>query len=131
MAGRGDPVSGSLMGALVMTVAVLVVTVTGVVLTRLARPYGTGALTVHKLVAFAATVYLGVLTYRESNSGALDEPEVIVLAGALVACLTAIASGGAVSAMRKPAGWIVWSHRVASWAAVVGSAAGLALLASA
>jgi len=122
-------VPAGLAGVVALAGAALVVSVTGVVLTRRGRPFGTGPLTVHKLVALAAMVYYGPLAYRAGRSSGLDGFEGAVLAAGVAVLLVAFASGGAVSAMKEPPAWIVWSHRIGSWAAIAVSAGGLALLA--
>ncbi len=60
--------------ALLVVAGIAVVLGSGVVMTRAGRPYGTGMLTVHKLVDLAVVVAVSVATYQ-ANRTALCPPQ--------------------------------------------------------
>lgn len=109
--------------ALVQSVGFLagavVVLASGVWLTRAGWPFGTGLLTVHKLVALAAAVALGVLVYRSSRSGGFEALDWAIVIAAGVLTIASFASGGVVSAVESPPSWALWTHRLVTWIATV------------
>jgi len=111
-----------LVRAVGLSAAAGVVIVSGVVLTRLGWPFGVVLLTVHKLVALAAVVFLGYSAFGSARAGTLEPGDWPILVASLVLCVVAFATGGVVSAMRDAPSWVVWTHRVGSWLAVVAAA---------
>lgn len=102
-----------------LSAAAGVVIVTGVVLTRLGWPFGVVLLTVHKLVALVAVVFVGYLAFGAARSGSLASGDWAILVVSLALCVAMFATGGVVSAIRDAPSWVVWTHRVGSWLAVV------------
>lgn len=106
----------------------LVMTLTGLLLARTAPSYGTALLTVHKLAALLVVVAL-VLRAHAAHAGAGLAPtagSVLVAAG--VVLLTAIATGGVLSAMDGPPAAVLIAHQVAPFLAVAATVAVIALL---
>jgi hypothetical protein len=95
--------------------AAVIVAVTGVALTLLGRPFGVALQTVHKLVALAGVVYLGVVVYEASRAAPLPTPAVAAVVVAAVLALASFASGGVVSGLGSAPEWVVTAHRLATW----------------
>lgn len=93
-------------------VAAVVIFGSGVSLTRAGRPYGVALQTVHKLVALAAVVVVGVMAYQASRAGALSTLESTVVRLAGLFAVATFASGGVVSASETAPVWVLWLHRV-------------------
>jgi len=104
---------------LILVIAVVVVVASGVRLNRAGRPYGTVALTTHKLVNVGAVVYIGVLARRAQSSSSLFAWDwtVVIVAAAVV--LAAMVAGGVVTATEAAPPWVARFHRVTSWIAAV------------
>ncbi|MHB9003504.1 MAG: hypothetical protein ACYC6C_05510 [Coriobacteriia bacterium] len=111
--------SDALVRTVALSTAAVVVMVTGIVLTRLGWPFGVVLLTVHKLVALIAVVFVGYLAFGAAQNGSLALGEWAILVATLTLCLAVFATGGVVSAMRDSPSWVLWTHRVGSWFAVV------------
>lgn len=75
----------------------LVIILSGYWLSRSGKPYSTIVFTVHKLVALAAIVVLGVTVYRINRAGALSAIEVLAAIVTSLFFLGTIATGGALS----------------------------------
>ena len=76
--------------------AAVIVVATGLWLTRSGRPYSGALLNIHKLVALAAVVTIGVLAYRAHASSALGALELAVLGLTALLVIACFASGGVV-----------------------------------
>jgi len=102
-----------------LAAAAVAVVSTGVFLTRAGGPFSTVLLNVHKLVDLAAVIVLGVFISRAARSGSLSGGQWmgLVLAGALF--VASLVTGGVVSAKDSAPRWVVWTHRVGSWASVL------------
>lgn len=101
-------------GRAVLLSATVIVIASGVWLTVSGRPFGTGLQNVHKLVALAGFVYLGVIVWQSRN-GSLSGVLLTLVVSTAVLALASLASGGVVSAMSDALKGVVWLHRVASW----------------
>jgi len=110
--------SEMLVRTVALSVAAVVVIVTGVVLTRFGWPFGVALLTVHKLVALLAVLFVGYLAFGAARSGSLASGDWAILFATLALCVAVFATGGVVSAMRNAPSWVAWAHRVGSWFAV-------------
>jgi len=106
----------------VLSAAALIVLVTGVILTRSGRPFGSMLLNVHKLVDLAAVVALGVFIFRAARSAPLSAPEWTAIGLATALCVGTFATGGVTSARESVPPWVLWTHRVGSWIAVAATA---------
>lgn len=102
-----------------LLVGVAVVALSGVILTRAGKPYGTALLTVHKLLDLAAVVFVAVLAYQGSRTTSISAGEWALLATSAVLVVLGFVSGGVVSAMSSPPPAVLWIHRVASWVVAV------------
>ena len=105
--------------ALGLAAAAVVVVSTGIFLTRAGRPFSTLLLNVHKLVDLAALIALGVLVSRVARSDPLSGAQWMGVGVAGALCVAALVTGGVVSANDSAPPWVVWTHRVGSWAAVL------------
>lgn len=109
--------------------AVVIVVITGLWLTRSGRPYSSALLNIHKLVALAAVIAIGVLAYRANAASALQVLELAVLGLAALLVIASFASGGVVSTMKAPPAWVSWVHRIAPYLTVVAAAAAMYIVA--
>ena len=109
---------------LLLTAGGLIVALTGVWLTLAGRPFGVVLQTVHKLVALAVVVFLAILAYRLTRSSGLASGAVAPTVATALLAVTALASGGVVSATDAGGILTLWIHRVGSWG-FLASAAGL------
>lgn len=100
---------------ILLAVAAVIVFVTGFLLTRTARPYSTGLLTVHKLVDLAGIVFVAVLAIGALRAGETMALDWVLVIAALLLALATLASGGVVSASENVASWILVAHRVLPW----------------
>jgi hypothetical protein len=75
----------------------LLILVSGYWLSRSGKPYSTIVFTVHKLVALAAIVVLGVTVYRINQAGALSAVEVLAAIVTGLFFLGTMGTGGALS----------------------------------
>jgi len=121
-------VTAPLVAGLVFVVAV--VFGTGSALTRSGRPFGTVLLTIHKLVAHAAVVAVGVLAYQQGRVAPFSALEWSATAVAGLLYVVSFASGVAVSAKHDAPAWVVRAHRIGSWLAGVAVTAVVYLLAT-
>jgi len=97
----------------------LLVFLTGFWLARLGKPYGTGLLTVHKLLAVGILVFLGVSAYRAYKMSVLGAPIWFIAVIAVVAFVAMIASGGVLSAAESPPALFALLHKVTPYAAAL------------
>jgi hypothetical protein len=75
----------------------LVIILSGYWLSRSGKPYSTIVFTVHKLVALAAIVLLGVTVHRINQAGALSAVEVLAVIVTGLFFLGTMGTGGALS----------------------------------
>lgn len=118
----------SLVGLLV---AAAVVFATGYLLAREGAPYGTALLTVHKLLALASVIGVGVVVYRHQQTTQLSAWTWAGIAAAALLLVAAFASGGMMSAQSEPASWVGLAHRVTPWMATLAVVAVLVILGTA
>jgi hypothetical protein len=105
-----------------------VILVSGYLLSRAGKPYGALLLSVHKLIALGAVVFL-VLTLLKLNR--VEALGATAFAAALVAgvlFLILIVTGGIISAAKTAPGFVTILHRIAPYFAVIAAAATLFLL---
>jgi hypothetical protein len=113
-----------------LVLAAVVVFGSGFVLARAGPPYGTLLFNVHKLVALAAVVVIGLMVRRANQAGALAPWQWASVWAAGLAVLATIAAGGAVSASERTPSWVRGFHRYTSWLAAALSAAAVYLAAA-
>lgn len=75
----------------------LLILLSGYWLSRTGKPYGTIVFTIHKLVAVAAVVLLGVTVYRIHRAGALSAIELLAAITTGVFFLGTMVTGGLLS----------------------------------
>lgn len=108
----------------------LVIILSGYWLSRSGKPYSTIVFTVHKLVALAAIVVLGVTVYRINRAGALSAVEVLATIVTGLFFLGTIATGGALSIPSDKAMPVIVHklHQVTPYLTVLSTAVTLYLL---
>lgn len=112
-----------------LSLAALIVVGSGVWLTQSARPYGTGLLTVHKLLDLAAVVLLVFLIYPVARSQALTPLQWTIVIACGVVAAGVFTTGGILSAAGAPPSWALWIHRVAGFVLpIIGAGATLVAL---
>jgi hypothetical protein len=121
-------VSATALRLAVLALAGVTVFGSGLWLTRSGWPFSTLIVTIHKLVALAAVVFVGALTFQAVRAAPLSLSEWAAVVTAGLACVAAIASGGVVSALQEPPPAVRWAHRVVSWLAGVSVAVSVHLL---
>jgi hypothetical protein len=102
-----------------LTLAVVVVFATGFLLARAGRPYGTGLLTVHKLVDLAAVVFLAILIVSALRASPATTLEWVLVIAASITVLATFATGGVVSATDSAPSWVLVAHRALPWPLVL------------
>ena len=103
--------------------AAIVVLASGLWLARGAWPYGTGWVTIHKLVALAATVAVACLVYQANRATPFSTLELVVVLFAAASVVAAFASGGVVAASDNAPAWAFPIHRIVPYVAVALSGA--------
>lgn len=93
--------------------------VTGVVLTVKGIPYNGIFSTVHKLLSVAAAVWAVIIMVPLFKEKGAQLPYIALAAGALLAVVAAVASGGLLLGLHKPPVIVQILHRVTPWAAYV------------
>jgi hypothetical protein len=106
-----------------LVVGAIVVLATGMWLTRAGWPYGTVLMTVHKLVALAAVVFIAVMLWQANRVAPLPVLQLTIAGLAAVAVVAAFASGAVVSASETAPAWVLWAHRTVPFLAAALSAA--------
>ena len=119
---------GSLVRAVGLVLAVVVVIATGFSLARTGRPYGTRLLNAHKLIDLGTVVFVGWSVYSASRSASLPGALWAAVALAAVCVIAGFATGGVVSANATAPGWSARAHSVSAWLAAALSAATYCLL---
>lgn len=110
--------SDSALRTVLLICAALVVVASGVLLMRSGWPFGTLVLTLHKLVALAGVVVIGVLVARTWRTAPPATEDVIIAGAALALAIASFASGGVVAASKSAPAWVLWLHRAGTFAAV-------------
>ncbi len=93
----------------------LVIFLTGWRLSRSGKPYGTGLLTIHKLISLAALVYLAMVVFRVDQVGGVGAIGWIAVAVTGVPFLATIVTGGLWSTNRPMPVVILAMHRITSF----------------
>jgi len=110
---------------LLTVVAVVLVALTGILLTVRGWPFTAGLTTIHKLASLAVVAVAGLGLYRLLRSPGAPAVVTAALVATLVLGVADIATGAALTLNRDTPAWIAWSHRIASWvtlATALGSA---------
>ncbi len=91
------------------------------------KPYGTAALTGHKLLSLGAVVWLGITAHRMNQAATLGAAELLAVAAASLFFLGTMVTGSllAIKAMPTP---VLRLHQVTPYLTIVFSAAALFLL---
>lgn len=98
-----------------LALAAILVTGSGVALSRAGRPFGKAILSVHKLVDLAAIVAIGVTVYDATRVGSLSRVAIAATGTAGAFLLISLVTGGIASASDKAPRWVTWVHRIGSW----------------
>lgn len=101
---------------------------TGIILTRLGRPYGAILLNVHKLVSLAAVAFLIVIVLQVNKAAGLGTSALLAAIITGVFFAGTIVSGGLLSALKSAPAFVLWTHRIAPFLTAVSTAVSLYLL---
>ena len=96
----------------------ILIMITGFVLSRTGRPYGTGIFTLHKLIGLAVFIFLMLSLYRWD---VLTTPNGITFMVALITCLFfigVIVTGGIISAAQSVSPLVTLLHKILPWLTV-------------
>jgi hypothetical protein len=110
---------------------VVLIFLSGLWLSRHKRPFNSAVLTIHKLIALAATIFMAVRVYQANQVVALSTTGLVVaLVTGFLFLVTGIA-GGLLSTDKPmpPAVW--WTHRVTPFLTVLSTAVTLYFMLSA
>ncbi len=108
----------------------LLIFLSGYWLNRLGAPYSTAVLTIHKLIALAVLLFLGVTAYRRHQVLPLGTVEWIALMTAVLLFVGTIASGGLLSTGKDLPAAVPRLHQVTPFLTLLATAAALYLLLS-
>lgn len=89
-----------------------VVFLTGYWLHRSGSPYGTAALTMHKLLALAAIGLAGTIVFTAYKGFGMQGNDLFLWACTIILLLIVIATGGMISAMESIPNWLIYVHRL-------------------
>lgn len=97
-------------------------------LSRSGKPYSTLVLTVHKLIAVGAAVFLVVIVIRASRAGPLGVTELVASGLTGIFFLVLIATGGLLSSDLETPVVVSTLHKIAPYLTLLSTAATLFLL---
>ncbi|MFH1851669.1 MAG: hypothetical protein ABIA75_04925 [Candidatus Neomarinimicrobiota bacterium] len=97
---------------ILLVTAAAVVFISGYWLQRTGKPYGTALLTVHKLVALAAVIAIGLLVQAAGRITALSALETITVVSAAILVIAMFVSGGFIGALATAPAWVLWLHKL-------------------
>ncbi len=103
---------------IVSGILILLMIITGILLTRSGKPYGTGLVTLHKLFSIAALVVV-ILAFVQQMKAAPNPlwTYLAILAGVLF--IAAIASGAFLTAEKTMPGWVSLVHKLSTPAIIL------------
>jgi hypothetical protein len=100
---------------LVVGILLACMIISGFILSRTGRPFNGWILAVHKLISLGTLIYLIIIVTRANRAVPL-RPETVVLAVAAAAFFLALfASGGVISGMKTPPGFVTLIHHIAPY----------------
>jgi len=108
--------SKSMVRTIGLIIAIIIISYTGILLSKSEYPFGTFLITIHKLLSLAVVVIIGVATYKSSNLMGIN---LIFIIPAIILYVISILSGGAVSEIQNVPIWVIWTHRIGAWLAVI------------
>jgi hypothetical protein len=106
----------------------VLIILSGFWLSRTGRPLNTAILTVHKLLALGAGVYLAITIYRLHQAAPLGPLEMAVSLVTLAFFLALIATGGMLSAAKTVPALVQRAHQVIPFMVILSSAASMYLV---
>lgn len=106
----------------------VVIFVSGYWLSRSGKPYGTLLLTIHKLIAVGAFVFLVITMVRSGRAGALGTAGWVAGGVTGVLFLSLIATGGLLSSDLETPAVVSTLHKIAPYLTILSTAATLFLL---
>ena len=106
----------------------VLVFISGFWLSHLGKPYSALFFNVHKLIALAGVVFLGVMIYQTRGAAQLDALAIVALAVTAVCCLGMIVTGGLQNIDPPLPAFLGVIHRIFPYVTVLSAAATLALL---
>lgn len=115
---------------LVIVILFVAKLILGIWLTLAGKPYNGLLLTVHKLIALATVIFIGVTVYSLRTGVRLNTVELIAVITTGVLFFAAIISGGLSTTDKLAYPAIVLIHRITTFLSIVATAATLYLLAT-
>jgi hypothetical protein len=109
------------------TLFFLIVFLTGVWLGQSGRPFNELLMSVHKLISFAAVVFLFLVFLHLYRDGGFSRMEWVACMAAGVSFLAAFVSGGVVTAQERAPTAFLAVHWIAPFVALLSTAAAFAL----
>lgn len=100
------------MQGLLLIVATLIVFIAGYWLHVLGTPYNAILLGIHKLLAVAAIVVVGIHVYNSLQVIDADAGIYLLIGATLVFAIVTIATGAVISVVETPTPILLWSHRL-------------------
>lgn len=114
-----------------VALALLLILVSGILVSRKGKPYNTALFTVHKLVGLAAGVLLAVTVYQAHQAAPLGVVEVSAVVATVLLFAATVAAGGLLSVDKEAPAAALKLHQVLPIFAVLSTAGTLYLLLSA
>ena len=111
--------------------ALLLILVSGILMSRKGKPYSTALFTVHKLVGLATGVLLGVIVYQGAQAAPLGLVEISAVVVTVLLFAGIVVSGGLLGAAKEVPAAALKLHQVLPIFAVMSTAGTLYLLLSA
>lgn len=100
---------------IILTGIVFLITgVTGIILSRLGKPYNTVMFNIHKLIALAVLVYTIILSVKLFKGTEEDKYMIILLPIIILLSVGAFVSGGILSVKDDPAKIVATIHKILS-----------------
>lgn len=106
----------------------LFVFLSGLGLSRSGMPYGTAVLTIHKLIALAALVFVVVIAYRRHQAAPLSAVELTAVAIAVSLFVGTIVTGGLLSTGKVMPVAVLRLHQITPFLTVLATAVALYFL---
>ncbi len=113
---------------LITAVLFIIIFVFGYVLTHLGKPYNTIILTIHKLVALGAVVYLGIIAYQLHKSAPFTAIQIALLVLTGVFLIGLFVTGALLSVDKSMPTFVKLIHHIAPYLMLASTAATYYLL---
>lgn len=106
----------------------LALLVSGFWLSHSGKPYRAVPFNLHKFIALGTVIFVIITVSRLYRSQPLQGPQVLAIVGAAVCFAALFITGGLLSALKSPPGFVLKLHQVIPYLAALSSAASVYLL---